>query len=267
MELSQSIIDMIDCQTEDYYICYFDVLGYKATIKESTNQKKFLVTMLFSKDSILSVIRNHKGNLNIECRTYSDNFLIYLKKDGVEEYEALNRLCSIVRRIQVLLLMNHEVLIRGGITVGSFFCNDKIVFGEGLINAVELETKIAKNPRIVIDSNAFVSENLDLLRRNSTLVEDADGQLYINYFFDRNALQLIQGVCKKLVSKNCTYPANVKDEIKIREKEKTISKMVWLLVHFNKECEITENEDLKIPYKLKINERLLKMEITTPKNK
>ena len=161
--------------------------------------------------------------------------------------------------------MEFSMIIRGGITCGEFFANDKILFGTGLIKAYDMENSIAQYPRVVID-NEFFKDELQELEFKNFIKKDNDEQYYVNYFYDENALKLIKGKCEKLIDKHGKYDLRIKDPKRIYQQEKTINKHVWLLVKFNECCEEIGCENLKLNYILKINSRLFKMEVSCCKN-
>lgn len=245
---------------------YFDVLGYKNAFEKPEEHKQFLWNMLLSTNSIESIIRNTNTYIRVQYRTYSDNFLLYFENENIDEYEALKLLSTIARKIQLKLLTDHKIIVRGGITVGEFYADDKIVFGQGLIRAVNLEDKIAKNPRIVIDEDCF-QESISKLVETRYLLQDTDGLYYVNYFHSKETLSYLKGYCISLINSNCKYQYNVKDESKIAQKERVITKYLWLLIKFNEACRAIKEESLQIDYQLKINEKILKLEISCDKNK
>ena len=76
--ITQEILDLMQIPLEDYYICYFDILGYRDFLEKNPEEhKKFLVEVLFSNASIASIIRNTNTSVDIKYRAYSDNFIIY----------------------------------------------------------------------------------------------------------------------------------------------------------------------------------------------
>ncbi len=258
--MSDVLVKYMDNSLSEYYICYFDILGYRAFFDNDTPEhKKFLATVLLALDSIKSVLRNSHTSININCKTYSDNFLLYFEKSLLDESRALDILINITRKIQVKLLMDEGLLLRGGITIGGFYADENLVFGKGLISAVELEEKYAVVPRIIIDKENFKTV-VDALIDNGQLIRDFDGYCFVNYF-DIGALKLIKGQCVKLINSHCKYHMGVKDPVKIAQKEKVISKYMWLLARFNSQCIRMGVSDLAIEYEIKINERLCKPEI------
>lgn len=71
MELRQETIDDFDLPLSDYYICYFDVLGYKAFFESNDKEhKKFLIELLLSDSKISSIIKNAKAPVDIKYRVY-----------------------------------------------------------------------------------------------------------------------------------------------------------------------------------------------------
>ena len=52
-------------------------------------------------------------------------------------------------------LATEGVLIRGSVTVGKIYTGHGLIFGEGLNRAYELESQVARYPRIVIDPVAL----------------------------------------------------------------------------------------------------------------
>ncbi|MBW2617970.1 MAG: hypothetical protein JRC92_03735 [Deltaproteobacteria bacterium] len=57
-------------------------------------------------------------------------------------------------------LIDNGVLIRGGMTFGSVYAKENIVFGPAVIEAYELEKKIARYPRIII-SEEIISKLME----------------------------------------------------------------------------------------------------------
>lgn len=260
--ITSDIVEMFDLPLKDYYICYFDVLGYKAFFENNPNEhKKFLVEMLVVIADIKSEILKKQDITEICFRSYSDNFLIFIEKNLISEYDALRLLCKMIRNIQIRLLMNCYVLVRGSITVGEFFVNEQIVFGQGLIKAVFLEDKVAINPRIIIDKDCFDNSIIEQLATENVLIKDSDGNFFVNYLSSVGKLKLTKGKCEALIDKHCKYHPLIKEQNEILQIEKIISKYLWLLVYFNQQCDNLNNPEFKIKYILKINEQLLKTEI------
>lgn len=156
------------CKLGEYYILYFDVLGYCNKIKE--NEENFL-------DDIKNLVdRSTEKKWNVTIRIFSDNVLVCKKSS---EKNALKFLCHYAARIQELMLRNKALLLRGAITKGDLYIDDKFVYGTGLVDAAELEEKQALYSRIII------SEKLDkeeyIKQSEHTILVDDDKHNYINF--------------------------------------------------------------------------------------
>jgi hypothetical protein len=93
---------------------------------------------------------------------------------------------------QATLLADEGLLIRGGVTVGKLVKSWGQLFGPAIIRAYELESKIAKYPRIVVGKEVFdeLAANAGLWVRDpktdqkavrGLLRKDDDGELFIDY--------------------------------------------------------------------------------------
>lgn len=151
-----------------YYILYFDVLGYRARI--SSDEEGFLTAI---KDLFK---RSTEKNWNVIIRTFSDNAMVCIEESCVG---ALRFLCHYASRIQELILRQHGLLLRGAITKGNLYFDEKFVYGTGLVDAVELEENIAIYPRIIIDKK-LENENYIICSKHTVFI-DTDNCRYINF--------------------------------------------------------------------------------------
>lgn len=261
--ISNVFDEYIGRQLKEYYICYFDILGYRAVFEDAPLEHgKFLSSIMVADGIFQSAIRRASTTkeLQIGYKMYSDNFILYFEKDIVDEMTALLILVKIMREIQIRFLFEEELLLRGAITVGEFYVNDDFVFGEGLVRATDLEENDAKMPRIIIDDRCFQKSKEPFID-DGRLIRDHDGICFVNYFDSYESLRLIKGKCIRLINRYCKYKYNVKDPNKISQTERTIGKYTWLLVQFNSACIRMGHSHFAIEYEIKINERLCKTEI------
>ena len=146
-------------ETKKYYIAYMDILGYSDYIEknpEKVNEFLSIITTAIGKikknvESLTNIGKDgFKVDINIKCKTFSDNVLLCLEqREGENEMSRLIPFLISVASIQRGLVIEHGLLMRGGITIGDLFINDDFVFGKGLINVVNLE-KQAENPCIIV---------------------------------------------------------------------------------------------------------------------
>ena len=107
-----------------------------------------------------------------------------------EDFNALMALVSVVALIQMKILAQYRILLRGGITKGEFYVNDNIIFGNGLIQAVEIESQKAIYPRVVIDVDRFCLKNYDSLWK--TLIKKDDDNMYFVDYFNINQYKSVE---------------------------------------------------------------------------
>lgn len=249
---------------ENYYLAYFDILGYKSYFENENDPYEFLTV-------IQSAIEDMKkgvnitytlNNENIGFRAYSDNFLFYIKEQN-NELNAIAALSYLISLIQRRLLEKYSLLIRGGITKGTFYVGSDFIFGKGLIDVYTLENQYAKYPRVILDKQKgiFSSSTIQALENSGYIAKDTDDYYFIQYLTalgENDNYSTIRSNIKKLVNTNCRY-RNTVDSSKILEKEKLITKYLWLVTRYNDFCEKTKIK--KIDFYTTINQRVLRTEV------
>jgi hypothetical protein len=128
-------------------------------------------------------------------------------------------------------------LIRGGVTRGPVYTNilNNIIFGPGLITAYELESKIAKEPRVILDSKIIKICKKYTTGYNERALEDIlgdvvnlddDGLYYIDYFKPFGLLN------KYYVEQILVLRKVIVEGLKEKDKS-IINKYIWMKRKFN----------------------------------
>ena len=263
--------------TKEYYIAYFDILGYKSFFEDKDNDiNEFLnYNIKLVKDIINKTTQNTMlFNYPFTLKMFSDNFVIMVENNqNIGEYRIVKVLSYLLAILQLHFLEKYKILIRGVVTKGEAYVNDQLIFGEGLIRAVDREA-YANFPRIIIDKDRIQKSVCDDLCEYCIMI-DEDEEYYINFFdilgmgigndeeFMENEekhLSILKDNITMLVKKYGKYDRRVTDKSRLNIADKTISKYVWLLSKFNNYCQITY-EEYKISYKLTLYYKLMKCEI------
>jgi len=190
----------------EYYVAYFDVLGYKEAFKKSEDISAKLVEAIEQSidlmKQIVSIVNDPsidtlEEKSKIEYKVFSDNVLICRKKTEylLSEFDLVYFL-RFIATIQRVFCENHHLIVRGGITKGPLYLAKDFVAGKALIDVVELENN-AIFPRIVVDDcilselnpkiqNDFLKKSIETLCQD-LLVKDTDGKSFLNYIMDYNA--------------------------------------------------------------------------------
>lgn len=176
-------------ETSEYYVAYFDVLGYKDNFKKVADDvQKFIDDLCSAIDDTIAVIDNMQSSkilklaqINFEHRIFSDNVLVCLKKGDstLEPIRILTFLQTIID-IQRKFVLEHGILLRGGIAVGPLYIDESHLVGEVLIKVVSMEHAV-KYPFIAIDDAV-----MDVLTK---LVAEYSSDQSMQYF-----INWIQGV-------------------------------------------------------------------------
>jgi hypothetical protein len=185
-----------DVQYERCLIVYIDILGFKQKIDtESANHISRCIRIIAEavepdrfKTKFSKMPRENFVN-------FSDLCVLWLPLEDEGKWTPIGWITSQILKLvhaQSWLLFDEQLLIRGGVTIGSLAKSYGQIFGPGLVRAYELESKEAKYPRILVDE-CVIQE----LRRNprlcvhdpetdasylkAMLQKDEDGKLFVDY--------------------------------------------------------------------------------------
>lgn len=171
MQLTQAKFDKLNMR--EHFIIYFDILGYKDNIKhygEKNYLKSIFLTINTAVDTYIPSMSAQfalASKLKVQYRIFSDNIIIAIKKstNELENIYALYSMLVFMKDLQLTFILELGTFIRGCIHCGNLYFDKTILFGSGLIEAVEYENK-AIYPRIIF-SNELIDyikncEQLDL---------------------------------------------------------------------------------------------------------
>lgn len=210
-------------QIKEYYIAYFDILGYKEFFKKQSDSVPKLLDSIHNaiehtnnriENVNNSPIMNELGNIDIKIKVFSDNILLCMDMlCGKLEQLRLLAFFQIVADIQCGFVNDYALFVRGGICKGTLSFNENYVFGQGLVDVVTMEAR-AKYPRIIISDdliemlgdNRFVSQDdhakaekieKKIINKNSISTEEQ--QLYSQVLFGVNMNNILQYIASQLV--------------------------------------------------------------------
>ena len=218
------IIALKNYEPEDYYIAYFDVLGYKYLIQDTY---WFMLLMRILKmgisclnDSVNEPDKNSSSALEVKYKVFSDNILICSK----ENWSGVFNKAVILQKD----LIKQGVFIRGGMCYGKLYFDDDFIGGQGLIKAVDLENE-AKFPRIIIDETFISNINVPVNEAFGTSVayDEKCSRRFIDYLtHDYGVCQYYQGQWAELAT------LLIEHQYRIR----------WNIANCNKNIEMHKND-------------------------
>ena len=174
---------------ENRIVAYIDILGFKNVVDASQKNAEVSERIHNALRRIHRIVEKNysKGIANgtefgIEVSTFSDNAVISYPA------EKDNLFFLIIELIHLQLdLVIEGVLIRGGITIGDLYHDKDVVYGPAMVQAYEMENKIAVYPRIIVDEKAIVSYlegihgDTDAVKEIFVLLrQDSDGLFFVD---------------------------------------------------------------------------------------
>ncbi len=183
-----------------HFVAFLDILGYKDYFESDKNDTdKFLDLIESAIDEITKGIKTFATSLKYEfdpiVRLFSDNILIAIKcnKKNEDNVQPFLHLIKLIAIIQTSFILRYGLFLRGGVSKGLFFANDKFVFGKGLVNAYSYEQQ-AVYPKIMIDSAEIrkilnmSKETFEKIMKDNAgkilsriIARDSDQQYFVNY--------------------------------------------------------------------------------------
>lgn len=180
------------------FVCYADILGYKSMSKEaisSGNGDLFLQRLHKALTEAYERIRTRSKGFSDKTyyavKVFTDNIVVGYPLDNPGFHYGEPEFGNIMwafNELQIALAME-GFFIRGGIALGDLYMDDDIVFGNGLLQAVEQDTS-GGPPRLSLTPTTveavrrqlgFYGEKKTWTPHFEHLLEDADGTIFVNY--------------------------------------------------------------------------------------
>ena len=168
-------------------ILYFDLLGYKSMVLSNDVELNDVVMNRiknFTSGRYLYDLKlqNINKKINIEdCffRAFSDNFIFVYKSNKTDK-----ELIDFVGMTRLILnqFFGNGFIVRGSISYGTIYYDDKFVFGKDLVNAVLLESK-EKYPTINLSDE--ILEQFNRIQEENDIDFLTNGKLkFMNWWFN-----------------------------------------------------------------------------------
>lgn len=144
---------------EKRIVLYLDILGFKSKVDESTSNYEMFKSIHKALNNIYSDrIKNYQGPMKgvdygTHISVFSDNIVMS------EPYEREGSFYGFVHSVYWLVneILWDGFLVRGAITIGDLYHDDKVIFGPALNKAYQMESELAIYPRVIISQDDFVT--------------------------------------------------------------------------------------------------------------
>jgi hypothetical protein len=184
---------------ETRLIIFLDFLGFRDVVERTKSNISYLHWLLDGIDDLSHVVYNSGYTRTRQITVFSDSIAIsYAALEERDPYWVFTHLCSSLSD-----LVAEGFLIRGAVTIGDLVHTDKYLVGPAMVRAYELESTVAKYPRVIIDPIFFEKTLLKRKKRRSyyfrdMLVKDNDKQIYFDYFKPKSLFTIAKLISKGL---------------------------------------------------------------------
>jgi hypothetical protein len=174
---------------EDYYerYCAFvDILGFASLIESVSGERvHFLKELLQTLHTPWTARGTHKG-ASFRAQSISDAIALSAAVNG----PGLRHILASLRSL-TLDLLKLGYFVRGALVKGRLYHDDRMVFGEALLNAIRLEREIVRFPRIMITSTIAQEIQQDEEKYGErVIVQGNDGPYHLHVLRDLSSLPL-----------------------------------------------------------------------------
>jgi hypothetical protein len=209
----------MDLNLKTHIVAFIDLLGFSSMVAhdcEKPEGEQKYISKLFDVHQKTKEISISLPGMSLT--QFSDSVVLSIPY-SVENF---NSICQIISDFQYDLLCS-GILCRGGVSYGKHFSTEDFLFSHGLIDAYNIESKLALNPRVVI-SKALIELVFGSTNSVSSklLIKENDGLFFLGYLkgetVDENQRVL-----------EYVLPEHLSDNPSIRAKQ------IWLIDYFNNE--------------------------------
>lgn len=215
-------------KTEKSFVAFIDLLGASELIEKNPDES--LETIHGCYEEVKKYIAKwEKDSLIIpDIKIFSDNIILSIPLDSDDSDKILFSAMSILvfsMYLQVYFWIN-DLLVRGAITIGSYYKDEMMAWGNGLVKAHRLESCVAIYPRIVIDPEMddVVVGICDLLKTRM-LTRDFDGIYFVDPYGLEKSSKIFDLLNKFIID-------NEKRMLENNGNHKVMQKLNWLQNYF-----------------------------------
>jgi hypothetical protein len=175
---------------EDRVLAYVDVLGWRKLVKESEKDFSVMKTVTEAVESLkraeqgIRELRDFAGDqraLMPEVTVFSDTVVASCPPNRI----AIDLLVGQLQLFSTELML-HGLYTRGALVRGPLVHTDGVILGPALVDAYELETSVAKYPRILVTDTLRGGAIADLMGQavvsENDVLEDQDSFAILNIF-------------------------------------------------------------------------------------
>lgn len=184
--------------SENRIIAFIDILGFKEFIKcaEKANDYTKLSNLI---EESIELFNSFNPTNDFQFTQFSDSFVLSCRSFNLND----SMVFMIHLQDLIHLFLSENILLRSGITIGKVVHTENVLMGTGMNRAYELESQLAKYPRIIIDNDlinywndSFYSEGLNF-ENVLEVSKDSDDFYFMDYINKSNLPPMINILLNK----------------------------------------------------------------------
>jgi len=214
-------------QYNEKIIAFLDILGFRRLVCRSKCEAVEIIRKIDGAIAhVIDVVKSETEGA-VSIKLFSDCFCVSCEVSDLDKM--VRELCFLQ-----LFLATGGIFIKGGLSKGSHFDNDRIIFSEGLINAYELQEH-DKYPRVIVDDFLIQKMTTETHRDYGDELVDylsvaPDGKYFLDYLHSLREGELINELDDLIAMHKQAIVKQVKDNY---SDYKVIEKYRWLAEYHN----------------------------------
>ena len=152
---------MKDLEEKRYIVAFLDLLGASKIMGSDRSQEVLAKIKEVFENTRRTAYEVYKEYFNdIRIVVFSDNIAFVRKIPEKYEIMTMHRCIKIMEFISFVSIflgtaLEKELLFRGGVTIGKLYVDERMIWGKALVDAHDLERKVAIFPRVVISKELY----------------------------------------------------------------------------------------------------------------
>lgn len=162
-------------ELKQHYVAFLDILGFSEMVEadiKDVNQP-FLRKLFRCHQAAAGIFTDHPS---CTITQFSDSVVVSMPYDASLFEWFVGKIAEYQR-----LLLDEQLLCRGGLSLNKHFSNGSFTFSAGLIAAYHVESTLAKTPRVVISPDVIDLLFTEKDKAPKILIKEDDGLAFIDY--------------------------------------------------------------------------------------
>lgn len=176
---------------DERYVAFIDILGFREMVAKMKRAPRFYEDMLSNLNAMRRTLppRDESAATDLRVVTFSDSIVLSTSPTP----DGLWHLLFVLHDLTNALLPR-GIFIRGGIARGRMHHEADILFGDAMVEAYDLESKVAGHPRIILSKPVWLdaqqsakADGVWATYFNSRVIQASDGPAFLHVLCEYQA--------------------------------------------------------------------------------